>query len=81
MTTLLLTEVGGSARCGPVLASIACSSVANEQKEANVAVAMMVDNPEGSQEVYEQIRAHLGLDSPQAASSASPGLAPWGVGA
>ena len=29
-----------------------------------MAVAMMVDNPEGSQEVYEQIRAHLGLDKP-----------------
>jgi hypothetical protein len=38
--------------------------VTSEQKEANVAVAMMVDNPEGSQEVYEQIRAHLGLDKP-----------------
>ena len=29
-----------------------------------MAVAMMVDNPEGSQEVYEQIRAQLGLDKP-----------------
>jgi len=29
-----------------------------------VAVAMMVDNPEGSQEVYEQIRAQLGLEKP-----------------
>ena len=29
-----------------------------------MAVAMMVDNPWGSQEVYEQIRAHLGLDKP-----------------
>jgi hypothetical protein len=29
-----------------------------------VAVAMMVDNPEGSREVYEQIRAHLGLERP-----------------
>ena len=29
-----------------------------------MAVAMMVDNPEGSQEVYEQIRAHIGLDKP-----------------
>jgi hypothetical protein len=27
-----------------------------------MAVAMMVDNPWGSQEIYEQIRAHLGLD-------------------
>jgi hypothetical protein len=29
-----------------------------------MAVAMMVDNPQGSQEVYERIRAHLGLDRP-----------------
>jgi hypothetical protein len=35
-----------------------------ERKEANVAVAMMVDNPEGSQEVYDRIRAHLGLEKP-----------------
>jgi hypothetical protein len=34
------------------------------RKEANVAVAMMVDNPQGSQEVYERIRAHLGFDKP-----------------
>ena len=29
-----------------------------------MAVAMMVDNPAGSQELYEQIRAHLGLKKP-----------------
>lgn len=29
-----------------------------------MAVAMMVDNPEGSQEVYDRIRAHLGLEKP-----------------
>ena len=29
-----------------------------------MAVAMMVDNPEGSQELYEQIRARLGLERP-----------------
>jgi hypothetical protein len=34
------------------------------EKEANVAVAMMVDNPEGSQELYEKIRAHIGLNKP-----------------
>jgi hypothetical protein len=64
MTTLRLAEVSGSARCGPALASVACSSEVNEQKEANVAVAMMVDNPQGSQEIYEQIRAQLGLEKP-----------------
>jgi hypothetical protein len=29
-----------------------------------MAVAMMVDNPNGSQELYERIRAHIGLDRP-----------------
>jgi hypothetical protein len=29
-----------------------------------VAIAMMVDNPEGSQEIYEKIRAQLGLEKP-----------------
>jgi hypothetical protein len=29
-----------------------------------MAVALMVDNPAGSQEVYEQIRAQLGLEKP-----------------
>jgi len=29
-----------------------------------MAVAMMVDNPGGSREVYEEIRAHLGLEKP-----------------
>jgi hypothetical protein len=34
------------------------------EKGGSVAVAMMVDNPQGSQEVYERIRAHLGLEKP-----------------
>ena len=29
-----------------------------------MAVAVLVDNPEGSQEMYEQVRAELGLDEP-----------------
>jgi hypothetical protein len=29
-----------------------------------MAVAMMVDNPAGSQELYEAIRAQIGLDKP-----------------
>ena len=33
-------------------------------EEADVAVAMLVDNPEGSQEIYEKVRAQLGLDAP-----------------
>ena len=38
--------------------------MAIDRKEADVAVAMMVDNPEGSQEVYDKIRAQLGLEKP-----------------
>jgi hypothetical protein len=29
-----------------------------------MAVAMMVDNPEGSQEIYERVRDLLGMDKP-----------------
>jgi hypothetical protein len=29
-----------------------------------VAIAMMVDNPEGSQEVYDSVREQLGLEEP-----------------
>jgi hypothetical protein len=29
-----------------------------------VAVAVVIDNPEGSQEIYEKVRAQLGLDRP-----------------
>jgi hypothetical protein len=27
-------------------------------------VAMLVDNPHGSQEIYDQVRAHIGLEAP-----------------
>jgi hypothetical protein len=33
-------------------------------KEDTMPIAMMVDNPEGSQETYEKVRAQLGLDKP-----------------
>ncbi len=29
-----------------------------------MAIAMMVDNPEGSEEIYEKIRAQVGLEQP-----------------
>ena len=29
-----------------------------------MAIAMMVDNPEGSQEIYDSVREHLGLERP-----------------
>jgi hypothetical protein len=35
---------------------------AQAKKEEEMAVAMIVDNPNGSQEIYETVRKHLGLD-------------------
>ncbi len=29
-----------------------------------MAVVMMVDNPEGSEEIYDKVRAQLGIDAP-----------------
>lgn len=29
-----------------------------------MAIAMLLDNPDGSQELYEKVRAHLALDAP-----------------
>jgi hypothetical protein len=29
-----------------------------------MAIAMMVDNPEGSQEIYDKVRGDIGLDAP-----------------
>jgi hypothetical protein len=37
---------------------------ANATKEDDMAIAMMVDNPEGSQETYDRIREQLGLEKP-----------------
>jgi len=34
------------------------------EQEAKMAVAMMVDNPKGTQEVYDQVRERLGLERP-----------------
>ena len=34
-----------------------------------MAVAMMVDNPHGSHEIYERVRQLIGLERPRAASS------------
>jgi len=50
-------------RAGVSLPSLIVVGQIGEQ-EANMAVALMVDNPAGSQEVYEQIRAELGLEKP-----------------
>jgi hypothetical protein len=36
----------------------------HDRKESVMATAMMVDNPKGSQELYDKIRARLGLEKP-----------------
>jgi hypothetical protein len=43
-----------------------------------MAIAMMVDNPEGSQEVYEQVRARLGLEKPAGGIFHAAGPSPNG---
>jgi hypothetical protein len=35
-----------------------------DRKEAGVAIAMLVDNPEGSKELYERLRKQLDLEAP-----------------
>jgi hypothetical protein len=37
---------------------------ANAEKEDDMAIAMMVDNPQGSQETYDSVREQLGLENP-----------------
>ena len=41
-------------------------------------IAMLVDNPEGSQEVYDQVREHLGLESPAGGIFHAAGPSPKG---
>jgi hypothetical protein len=33
-------------------------------EETTMPVAMLIDNPDGSQQIYEQLREHLGVDRP-----------------
>jgi hypothetical protein len=47
-------------------------------KEARMAVAMMVDNPEGSQETYNNVRERLGLDRPAGGIFHAAGPSPNG---
>jgi hypothetical protein len=35
-----------------------------QEEEADMAIAMMIDNPEGSQEIYDRVREQLGLEKP-----------------
>ena len=43
-----------------------------------MAIALVIDNPEGSQEIYENVRAQLGLEGVRAGSSMRPGPSPNG---
>jgi len=43
-----------------------------------VAIAMLVDNPEGSQEIYDKVRAQLGLDAPAGGVFHAAGPGPAG---
>jgi hypothetical protein len=43
-----------------------------------MAVAMMVDNPEGSQELYDRIRSQLGLEKPAGGIFHAAGPSPNG---
>jgi hypothetical protein len=38
--------------------------VMTTSNDATEPVAMLVDNPYGSQEIYDKVREHLGLDKP-----------------
>lgn len=46
-----------------------------------MAIAMLVDNPEGSQELYDRLRKQLDLAGPAGGISTSPGRARIGAGA
>jgi hypothetical protein len=48
------------------------------RREADVAIAMLVDNPEGSQEIYEKVRAHLRLEGPAGGIFHAAGPSPNG---
>ena len=52
-----------------------------EWREAAVPVAWMVDNPNGTKEIYEKVRAELGWTRLRAASSTAPGRARRAAGA
>ena len=45
-----------------------------------MAIAMLVDNPEGSQEIYEKVRAQLGLEAPAGGIFHAAGPSPTGAG-
>jgi hypothetical protein len=48
------------------------------RKEPAMAVAMMVDNPEGSQEIYDSVRERIGLEKPAGGIFHAAGPSPNG---
>ncbi len=57
------------------------TATAVEKEEAEMAVVMMVDNSKGSQEVYDKVRAHLGIDRPAGGIFHVAGPSPTGASA
>jgi hypothetical protein len=41
-----------------------CCRFGNSSKEANMPVAMMVENPNVTKELYDKVREHLGMEGP-----------------
>ena len=50
----------------------------SDGKETGVAIAVVVDNPEGSQEIYEKVRAQMGLEGPAGGIFHAAGPSPNG---
>ena len=48
------------------------------QEEVDVAIAMLVDNPDGSQELYDRIRKQLDLEAPAGEILHAAGPSPTG---
>jgi hypothetical protein len=47
-------------------------------KEDDMTIAMMVDNPQGSQEIYDKVRERLGLEKPAGGIFHAAGPSPHG---
>ena len=50
----------------------------SDGKETGVAVAVLVDNPEGSEEIYEKVRAEMGVEGPAGGIFHAAGPSPNG---
>jgi hypothetical protein len=56
--------LGGLADAHDVAADVSSAAHRPVYKEEDMAVAMVVDNPHGSQELYERLRDVIGIDRP-----------------